>query len=350
MRIVGGRYRVERVLGEGGQGTVFLAHDLHLERAVALKTLRPGQGDPAEACRCFLREGRLLAAVDHPGLARVLDCLEEGGQPWLVMEWVDGRTLETVAATHPGPLPRDLVLGWAAEIAEALDYLHSRRPPLLFLDLKPGNIMVERSGRLKLVDFGIARRVGAAGPTTGLVGGLGTPGFAALEQYAGRAEPRSDVHALGATIHALLNGSPPPDAAARAAGQERLGAGPAALRSMLALRPEDRPFPATAAMRALATELRRPGTDPPLRYCPHRDGRGPVGASPANLAWAVAYQGPEPLARQAARLAERDGLRAVAVPGELRATGGPAPWIVLLRPRSTGREGASEGQNPSHHG
>lgn len=350
MRIVGGRYRIERVLGEGGQGTVFLARDTHLDRPVALKTVRLGQTDAAEACRCFLREGRLLAAVDHPAVARVLDCLVDGGEPWLVLEWVDGRTLETVAATHPGPLPLDLVLGWAAEIAEALDYLHTRRPPVLFLDLKPGNVMVDRSGRVKLVDFGIARRVGSTGPTTGLVGGLGTPGFAALEQYAGRAEPRSDVHALGATLHAVLHGVPPPDAAARAAGQERLGPGPEALRAMLALRPGDRPFPATAAVRALHAELRRPKAEAALRYCPYRDGRGPLGAGAAGLSFAVVYRGPETLARRAAHLAERDGLRAVALPEEVPAVGGPAGWVVLLRPGTTGREGTPAGQKPPYHG
>lgn len=227
---------------------------------------------------------------------------------------------------------------------------------MLFLDLKPGNVMVDRAGRLKLIDFGIARRIGSHGSTTALVAGMGTPGYAALEQYAGRPEPRSDVHALGATIHALLDGAPPADAAARASGQERLGPGPEVLRSMLALRPEDRPFPAGAAVRALVAELRRPKASPGPHFCPYRDGRahaeGPAW-SEAPLS-AVAYRGPEPLARRAARLAERDGLRAVAVPAELPATGGPASWIVLLAPRaaqaSLGREGGSGGQRSSPYG
>jgi len=209
--LLAGRYRVERLLGEGASSRVWLARDTRERgRVWAVKELDFRAICPAdrpEALELFEREAGILLRLRHPSLPRVLHRFTQDGREFLVMERVEGPTLADVLRSRAEPLEEALVASWGVQICEVLGYLHGLRPPVVYRDLKPSNVMVSVRGPLKLVDFGIARpmRPGRPGDTTA----YGTPGYAPPEQYQGRAETRSDLYALGATLFELLTARDP---------------------------------------------------------------------------------------------------------------------------------------------
>lgn len=208
--LLAGQYQVDRLLGEGAAGFVWLVRDTRKRGLVwAVKELDfSGMplGERREMLDHFEREATLLMLLEHEALPRVVDRFSEGGHEFLVMERVEGPTLEHVLQRRGRPLEESDVLDWALQLCEVLDYLHSRIPPVIYRDLKPANVMLSVQGRIRLVDFGIARtqRPGRPGDTVA----YGTPGYAPPEQYLGRAEPRSDLYALGATLYRLLTAQP----------------------------------------------------------------------------------------------------------------------------------------------
>ena len=208
-QILNNRYRIDKILGQGGFGAVYQALDLNLERAYALKENL--QVSP-EAQRQFRREALLLAGLSHPNLPRVTDHFVIQGQgQYLVMDFVDGEDLQTML-NRQGRLSEAQALAWIAHVCDALEYLHTQNPPVIHRDIKPANIRIRADGRAVLVDFGIAKTFDAGQATT-LGAKAVTPGFSPPEQY-GQGAPtdgRSDVYALGATLYALLTGSAPPD-------------------------------------------------------------------------------------------------------------------------------------------
>jgi len=201
-----GRYRVERVLGEGGMARVDLARDVELDRLVAVKVLADHLADDPELRARFVREGRLAARLSHPHVVGVLNAGEEDGRPYIVMEYVDGGTLADV-------IRRDGALAWrsAVELAcQALEGLeHAHRAGLVHRDVKPGNLLLRRDGQLKIGDFGIARAAETSGLTqAGTI--LGTAPYLAPEQARGEeVGPASDVYGLAAVLYELLTGRPP---------------------------------------------------------------------------------------------------------------------------------------------
>ena len=204
------RYRIVGALAAGSMGAVYRAEDLRLGgRPRALKELLQHWGTPkerAEAEVWFRREGETLMALAHPAIPLVHDTFSEEGRHYLVMDLVEGRSLEQVLAEEgPTGLSEARVLGWADQVLDVLSYLHSRPDPLIFRDLKPANIMLTPTGQIRLIDFGIARVFTQQGQGTA----IGTPGYAPPEQYQGLAEPASDLYALGATMHHLLTGRDP---------------------------------------------------------------------------------------------------------------------------------------------
>ncbi len=208
--MLAGRYRIDAVLAVGSMGTVYAATDLDQEGAPrAIKELLEFWGtaqERAEAETWFAREGRTLRDLDHPAIPRVYAAFSTGARHYLVMDLVEGRTLEAVLAEYGGAgLPEEQVIGWADQVLDVLSYLHSRPDPLIFRDLKPANLMHTPQGHVRLIDFGIARIF--ARQTKGTA--IGTPGYAPPEQYQGFAEPASDIYALGATMHHLLTGRDP---------------------------------------------------------------------------------------------------------------------------------------------
>lgn len=203
-----GRYQIESVLGKGGMGAVYLARVEALDKLVAVKEMTVSTGDAerqSKAVEQFRREAQFLANLEHPNLVPVTDFFVEGDRYYLVMTFIKGRNLSEVLQQR-GSLDIAEVVGWAVQLAEVLGYLHRQDPPILFRDLKPSNIMLDESGRVRLIDFGIARPYEVGVATATFLQGMGSAGYSPLEQYqgAGGTEPRSDVYALGATLYHLL--------------------------------------------------------------------------------------------------------------------------------------------------
>jgi serine/threonine-protein kinase len=202
--IINGRYRVGRRLGQGGMALVYAGHDLLLGRDVAIKTLRPEfASDPAFRAR-FEREARAAAALSHPNIIDIFDVGEEGGQPFIVMELVRGKSLREIIAAEAPFHPTD-VAELLEQVGSALDYAHARG--YVHRDIKPGNILVDEHGRARVVDFGIAKGLADADLTeTG--GGFGTVGFISPEQAEGlMATPASYFYSGGVVAYLLLTGS-----------------------------------------------------------------------------------------------------------------------------------------------
>ncbi len=208
------RYRIARVIGGGGMGVVYLAYDSRLaDKPCAVKELLPdSHATPEEreqAAAQFRREAAILAHLSHPNLPNVSDYFEQDVNFYLVMDYIEGETLMDKLARSPEGLPEQDVVGWAVQLCEVLDYLHSQNPPVIFRDMKPANVMVTPEGTVKLIDFGVARLFDPGKGTDTLK--MGTAGYAPPEQYAGQGQttPRSDIYSLGATLYQLLTGDDP---------------------------------------------------------------------------------------------------------------------------------------------
>jgi tetratricopeptide (TPR) repeat protein len=211
--LLSSRYKLESRIGQGGMGAVYKASDTRFNnRPIAVKEMgRAGlsQNGVQEAEEAFEREARLLADLLHPNLPRIYDHFTEGERSYLVMDFIEGRTLEDYVEQANGKaLPLEKVLDWGMQLCDVLGYLHTHQPSIIFRDLKPSNVMLSESGHVYLIDFGIAR-VFKPGQSHDTVA-LGSPGFAAPEQY-GKAQstPRSDIYSLGALLHCLLTGVDP---------------------------------------------------------------------------------------------------------------------------------------------
>lgn len=206
-RALAGRYSIERELGRGGMGAVYLARDLKLQRPVAVKVLPPELAAEPALRERFLRETRLAASFSHPNIVHVHSVEDHPDVLAFVMGFVEGETLsERVART--GPLPADQVVRVMQETAWALGYAHARG--VVHRDVKPDNIMVERvTGRALVMDFGIAQQQSNPGLTqAGL--SVGTPQYMSPEQAVGETlDPRSDLYSLGCTMYHAAVGRPP---------------------------------------------------------------------------------------------------------------------------------------------
>ena len=250
------RYRIEKVLGHGGMGAVYLAMDDSLGIQCAVKenlNLSP------DSERQFRREASLLASLRHPNMPRVTNHFILGGQQYLVMDYVEGEDLkERLAREHP--LAEAQALRWILQICDALVYLHTHQPPIIHRDIKPANIKLTAAGDAMLVDFGIAKATGTGQKTTTGAVAL-TPGFAPPEQYGmGHTDGRTDEYALAATLYSLLTNHMPPDSMERLLGnipltrpeELRPGLSPAvseAIMRGLEVRPDDR-FASVAEFKA----------------------------------------------------------------------------------------------------
>ncbi len=211
------RYQLGACLGLGGFSAVYYARDLLTSgREVAIKQIQLQEMNPKEvieATETFNREVRMLSALNHAQVPCLYDYFSDQDHWYLVLEYIDGQTLETFLSMRQqqgNPLQREEILAMTLQLCPVLEYLHSRQPPIIFRDLKPSNIMRLPAGSLCLIDFGIARHYqpGQAQDTQR----LGSPGYAAPEQY-GRAQttPQSDIYSLGALLHFLLSGQDPSD-------------------------------------------------------------------------------------------------------------------------------------------
>jgi serine/threonine protein kinase len=219
----GGRYQIIGQLGHGGMGAVYLARDMELfGRLCVVKQMRPffaSQSERRKAEEGFKREAEVLVRLNHPGHPRIPEVygyFVEGLDQFLVMKYIEGESLERRLERLGRPLSEPALIGCAQEVANALVYLHSRQPqPVVHRDIKPANIIVDPEERIWLVDFGLARAAVSSGARVMMAGGktvaAGTPGYTPLEQWQMRPTPRSDIFALGATMHHLLTGDDPRD-------------------------------------------------------------------------------------------------------------------------------------------
>ncbi len=207
------RYLIVGQVGRGGMSAVYQAVDTRVgNRQVAIKEMSQGHLSPDElvaATTRFQQEATLLSSLHHPNLPRIHDAFSEQGRSYLVMEFIDGKTLlQMLKASGGRPLPVGQMLDYASQLCDVLAYLHSQNPPVIFRDLKPTNVMVKQDGHVMLIDFGIARffKEGQDQDTVF----LGSPGYAPPEQHGtSQTNPRSDLYALGATLHCCLTGRDP---------------------------------------------------------------------------------------------------------------------------------------------
>ena len=206
------RYVIVRLLGKGGMGAVYLALDSRLDdMPVAIKEMSTAALEPDElekAVASFKQEALMLVNLRHHALPRVTDFFStDDGRWFLTMDYIEGETIEKVARRR-GPIPASEVTDWARQLCDVLGYLHGQAPPVIFRDLKPSNIILTPDNRIKLVDFGIARhfKPDVSSDTVSFA----SIGFAPPEQLGrGQSDQRSDIYALGATMHYLLTGIDP---------------------------------------------------------------------------------------------------------------------------------------------
>lgn len=273
--VLEGRYGVIRELSVDETHRVYEGRQTNLGLRVLIKTLREIYQDPIQAKQQLEQvalEARILAALNHPNLLAVYDCFMHQGLPILVSQFVEGRNLGEVAEMAPKAISARRVLAWAEQLLDVIQYLHGQDPPIIVRDLKPSNIILGRDGRLRILSFGLAKRMSGGGAgTQEIVKGVGSDGYAPLEQTAyARTAPATDLYALGATLYFLLTKTHPANAAQRAiAAKEPLldprqlneTVGPElwdAILKLMAIRLQDRPQSV-----AVARDLLFPKSPPP---------------------------------------------------------------------------------------
>ena len=198
------RYRIDKVIGKGGMGKVYLAYDIVDNSRWAIKE----QVVTDKNRKLLMSEAEIMSKLHHPALPALRLQKEIGDKLYLVMEYIDGRTLDSIIRKE-GPAEESRVVDWFTQVCEILVYLHGLETPIVYRDLKPSNIMLEDSGRVRIIDFGIAQEY-AGDATKAEVAAL-TRGYAAPEQYSRKylLDVRTDIYALGVTMHYMLTGKNP---------------------------------------------------------------------------------------------------------------------------------------------
>jgi serine/threonine protein kinase len=197
-------HRIERLIAQSKMSRVYDARHIQLNDRRVIKEMAPDRDDPQtvqDAQRLFLQEGRILSQLRHIHLPKVYDAFTQGGRSFLVMEFVEGQTLEALQKQY-GPVPESRVREWLEQLCDILTYLHGRQPPVIFRDLKPSNVMLQLDGTIKLIDFGIARTFTFGQSRDTVL--AGTPGYSPREQLeGGQTDIHSDIYALGKLVWAL---------------------------------------------------------------------------------------------------------------------------------------------------
>lgn len=277
------RYQINKIIGQGGMGCIYLAEDLRLEgRLCAVKEVEYDRALPEEmlmeARSQFQREATILARLDHPNLPKVSDFFSVRDRDYLVMDFVPGKDLRQLileARQEETFLPEDQVLDWAKQIASALKFLHNQEHPILHRDIKPSNLKLTPNGLVKLVDFGLVKLLAPDEVTITVLQGQGTALYTPLEQYggdSGHTDARSDIYAFAGTLYHLLTNEPPVNVRDRFLNPGSLprireinpdvsGRTERAVHWALQLHPEDRPKDIDAFLKALFVED-APNTQP----------------------------------------------------------------------------------------
>jgi serine/threonine-protein kinase len=207
--IIDGKYRILSKVGQGGMSTVYLAINEKANKPWAIKEVRKDGVQNFEIVRQSLMvETDLLKKLNHKNLPSIIDVIDQDDNFLIVMDYIEGITLDKIIKEY-GPQKQDDVVAWAIQLCDVLQYLHTRKPPIIYRDMKPSNVMLRYDGSVVLIDFGTAReyKTAALGDTTC----LGTQGYAAPEQFGGQGQTdsRTDIYCLGATMYHLLTGHNP---------------------------------------------------------------------------------------------------------------------------------------------
>jgi len=202
-------YEIRRLIKSGGMGAVYEALDKKTDTLCAVKEMLGQSGEAGSSqymIDSFKREARILRSLHHSNIPVVRDYFIDGNRYYLVMDYIEGKDLETALQEYgEHGVPEELVVKWAKEILHALEYLHSQDPPVIYRDMKPENVMLRASdGRIMLIDFGLARTINPLSQDT--MTSIGTPAYAPKELFQGQPQIRTDIYSLGATMHCLLTG------------------------------------------------------------------------------------------------------------------------------------------------
>jgi eukaryotic-like serine/threonine-protein kinase len=208
--VVEGKYEILKLIGQGGMSKVYLAMDNRLNKQWAVKEIEKNYSDKNSQVfiQSAIDEANMIKRLDHPALPRIVDIIDHVDMIYVIMDYIEGEPLNKILEEY-GAQPQDLVIEWAKQLCEVLDYLHTCNPPIIYRDMKPANVMLKPDGNIKLIDFGIAREYKEQNLADTV--SLGTKGYAAPEQFGGKgqSDARTDVYCLGVTLYHLVTGQNP---------------------------------------------------------------------------------------------------------------------------------------------
>lgn len=208
--IIDDKYEILVEVGHGGMSTVYLAIDKRLNKQWAVKEVKHKSQERIDeiVIQSAIDEANMIKRLDHPAIVRIVDIIDNNDALYIVEDYVEGETLSNILE-RDGAQPQELVIKWMRQLCDALEYLHTRKPPIIYRDMKPDNVMLKPDGDIKIIDFGIAREYKENNIADTMA--LGTKGYAAPEQFGGQGQTdaRTDIYCLGVTLYHLLTGHNP---------------------------------------------------------------------------------------------------------------------------------------------
>lgn len=205
--IIDNKYEILKEIGRGGMSIVYLAMDKRLNKQWAIKEIRKDARDEYSKVnvQALIKEANLMKRLDHPALPRIVDIIDDGDLIYIVMDYIEGESLDRILRDN-GPQPQELVIDWGKQLCDVLRYLHNQTPPIIYRDMKPANAMLKPEGKVKLIDFGIAKEYKENSNRD--TQPLGTKGYAAPEQFGSMcySDQRTDIFCLGVTMYHLVTG------------------------------------------------------------------------------------------------------------------------------------------------
>ena len=208
-QLVDNKYRILDVVGKGGMSIVYLARNERANKSWAIKEVKKvGEENLEIKKNSLIAETEMLKKLSHPNLPAIVDVIETDSTYLVVMDYIEGNDLGEILSEY-GAQPQEKVIEWALQLCDVLGYLHTRKPPIIYRDLKPANVMLKPDNRIMLIDFGTAREVKCSGAADTI--SLGTRGYAAPEQFGENAttDARTDIYCLGATMYHLVTNHNP---------------------------------------------------------------------------------------------------------------------------------------------
>ncbi|MBO4400206.1 MAG: serine/threonine protein kinase [Lachnospiraceae bacterium] len=209
-QVINNKYEILKLVGKGGMSRVYLAMDMNIHKPWAVKEIDKTVKDKNNevVIQSAIAEANLIKELDHNAIVRIVDIIDEPDKIFIIEDFIDGETLNSIVLRE-GAQPQEKVIEWAIQICSALEYLHTRKPPIIYRDMKPANVMLKPEGNVKIIDFGIAREYKEQ--NTEDTKCLGTKGYAAPEQFGGKGQTdaRTDVYCLGVTLYYLVTGKNP---------------------------------------------------------------------------------------------------------------------------------------------